>query len=229
MNTLFGMIEPLSTTEMLANYWHFLKSIDAEERDSLGPIEVVLKSRTVARGWPVGLKNQTLALLTDPEITAKSALVFVDIAEVSAVTFSAAHMILPFVSAGAISRSPLEQRMTHEAAKKELLYVLEQLKQVWPARVYFDADPMGHGVDELMNLADVLRALLGAVQKHGENPVVFEELQTMKAFHIANSPDMKDVALSRRESGEIELAFHFSRALPKNLDETIATLFVSMF
>lgn len=229
MNTLFNQIEPLSTSEMLANYWHFLKSIEASERDALGPIEVILKSRTVARGWPVGLKNQTLALLTDPELTAESALVFIDITEVNSVTFSEAHLILPFVSGGAISRSPLERRMTHEESKEQLLQVCEELKSVWPTRMYFDSDPMNLGVDELMNLTDVLRALLDTIQKHGENPLVFEELQATKAFHISNAPDMKDVSLSRRESGEIELAFHFSRALPKSLDETMATLFVSMF
>ena len=229
MNTLFSLVEPLPTTETLANYWHFLKSIDSKDREALGPIEVILKYRAVARGWPVGLKNQTLALLTEVHISEKSALVFLDITEVSSVTFSEVHRILPFVSDGAISRSPLERRMDYKEAKDQLLHALEELKKVWPAKIYFDADPMSHGVDELMNLSEVLRSLQTAVRKHQDSPLILEEMRTMSAIHISDSSEMKGIALFRRDSGEVELTFHFSRALPKKIDETISSLFVSMF
>ena len=74
MNTLFSLVEPLPTTETLANYWHFLKSIDEKDREALG-------------------------------------------------------RILPFISDGAISRSPLERRMNDDDAKAQLLHELEELKK----------------------------------------------------------------------------------------------------
>lgn len=229
MNNLFNFIEPLSTTEMLANYWHFLKSIDEKERASLGPIEVVLKSRAVSRGWPVGLKNQTLALLSEPTLSVKSAVAFVDIGEVSSVAFSGVHLILPFITAGAIARSPLERKISHTEAKARLLSVCEDIKKVWSARIYFEVDPTTHSLDELINLTDVCGALLQAIYSQQENSMIAEELREVHAFHVLNSEDMKDIALTRRESGEVELAFHFSRALPKNLDDTMSTLLLSIF
>ncbi len=229
MNHLFNVIEPLSTTEMLANYWHYLKSIDDKERASLGPIEVTLKSRAISRGWPVGLKNQTLALLSEQTLTAKSAIVFLDIGDVSSVAFSGAHMILPFITAGAIARSPLERKISSTEAKSRFLAVCEEIKSVWSARIYFEVDPMTYSVDELINLGDVSHALLKAIRSQQDNAHLLDELQDSRALHIINSDDMKDVALTRRESGEIELAFHFSRALPKNLDDTMAALLLSIF
>lgn len=229
MNNLFNIIEPLTTTEMLANYWHFLKSIDEKERSTLGPIEVVLKSRAVSRGWPVGLKNQTLALLSEQTLSTKSAIIFVDIGEVSSVAFSGVHLILPFISAGAIARSPLERKVSHAEAKTKFLSVCEEIKTVWSARIYFEVDPMTYSIDELINLTDVCSALLKAIYSQQENSLIADELRDVHAFHVLNSAEMKDIALTRRESGEVELAFHFSRALPKNLDDTMSALLVSIF
>lgn len=229
MNNLFGMVEPLTTTELLANYWHFLRSIDEKERAALGPLEIVLKSRAVARGWPIGLKNQTLALLTDNELNAKTAMTFVDIAEVSSVSFFGVHAILPFVTGGAIARSPLERRATHSEAKQRLLQICEDIKATWPAKIYFEADPTTHSIDELTNLNEVMTAILNALKEFQTNDLIWSELLESKGLHIVNALDMKDMAITKRESGDIEVAFRFSRALPKNLDDRVLSLFSAVF
>lgn len=229
MNNLFGVVEPLETTELLANYWHFLKGIDDKQRATLGPIEVVLKSRAVARGWPIGLKNQTLALMSESELSAKTTVVFVDIKEVSSVSFFGAHLILPFVTAGALARSPLERRQTHAEAKQTLLQVCEDIRNLWSTRIYFETDPTTHSIDELTNLNEVMQATLDAIQTMKNDPIVWAELQESKGLHIVNAMEMKDIAVSARESGDIEIAFRFSRALPKNLDDRILSLFSALF
>lgn len=229
MNKLFDLVEPVQTSELIANYWHFLKSIDEKQRAALGPIEVVLKSRTVGRGWPVGLKNQTLALMTELDMTAKSAVVFIDISEVSSVAFMSAHMVLPFVTAGAVARSPLEKRATHSEAKQRLLQICEEIRKKWSTRIYFDADPTTLAVDELLNLNEVMLSVLKSVIALQENELTGSELADCKGLHVINALDMRDMAVTRRDSGEIELAFNFSRALPKNLDDQLMSLFVAVF
>ncbi len=229
MNNLFDVVEPLATTELLANYWHFLKAINEKERAVLGPIEIVLKSRTVARGWPIGLKNQTLALISEAELSTKSVVVFVDITEVSSVSFHNVHNILPFVTAGALSRSPLERRATHHEAKQMLLQICEDIRKTWPTRIYFETDPTTHSIDELTNLNEVMSATFKALRSFEENPLIWSELLESKGLHVLNALDMKNIAFSRRESGDIEIAFRFSRALPKSLDDKVLSLFSAVF
>lgn len=225
MHNFFEYVEPLPPAELISNYWHFLRSIDASERKALGPIELVLRSRAVARGWPVALKNQTLALVSEVEVSPKTELSFVDISEVSKVCFFGAHMVLPFVTAGAVARSPLAVRVSHADLKQRLSEVCAEIRETWPTRIYFDTDPTTHGSDELINLNTVLTSVVVALEELQKDPIVNAELNDCMSFHIVNAMDMKDIALTLKESGEIELAFRFSRALPKNLDEKILTLF----
>lgn len=229
MNNLFDVVEPLAPTELIANYWHFLKNVSESERSALGPIEVVLKSRTVARGWPIGLRNQTLALISESELSVKSMVAFIDISEVSSVSFYGVHNILPFVTAGAIARSPLERRTSHADVKQDLLHVLEDIRQTWPTRIYFETDPTTHSVDEMMNLGQVMQATLAVVRSFQGQPVIWAELMESKGLHVVNALDMKDIAITRRENGDIEIAFRFSRALPKNLDDRVLSLFSAVF
>ena len=111
---IFGLVEPVPNSEMLGNYWRFLKSIAEADRLLLGPIEIVLKSRAVARGWPVALKNHVMALSSEAALSPKSAVVMVDITDVSTVTFFAAHLVLPLLTDGALARSPFARKMTHQ-------------------------------------------------------------------------------------------------------------------
>ncbi len=178
----------------------------------------------MARGWPVALKNQVLALVTESTLTVKSVLCFVDISEVSSVSFYSAHTVLPFATGGAIARSPLEHRATFAETKDRLLRICEELRRAWPMKIYFDVDPTTRTVDELTNLNLVLQAMLRAVVAVQSEPVPWAELSESRSFYVVNSDDMKDIAISRREDGGVELSFRFSRALPKNLDEAIASL-----
>lgn len=229
MNSIFDVVEPLPPSELLANYWHFLKSIGDEERAKLGPVEVALKSRTVARGWPVALKNQVLALVSEASLTMKSGLIFIDISDVSSVSFFSAHLVLPFATAGAISRSPLETRATYAEVKAQLVQLCEELRKVWPMKIYFDADPKTRSIDELTNLNEVLTAVAHALVTLQDNPLSWNDLLESNALYIVNGEDMKEIAVSRREDGGVELAFRFSRALPKNLDEKLTSLFSAVF
>lgn len=92
---IFNVVEPVATSEMLGNYWRFLKSLSESERLALGPVEIVTKSRAVARGWPVALKNHVMALSSEAAFSPKSAVLLVDVSEVSTVTFYGAHLVLP--------------------------------------------------------------------------------------------------------------------------------------
>lgn len=229
MNNFFELVEPLPPAELIANYWHFLKSLDPLDRKTLGPIELVLRSRAVARGWPVALKNQTLALISDVELSSKTEVSFVEIADVSKVTFFGAHMVLPFITGGAVARSPLLVREAHSELKLRLSKVCEEIRERWRTKIYFEKDPTTHGVDELINLNAVLSSVVTALVELQKDPIVKAELDDCLSFHVIDATDMKDIALTLKESGELELSFRFSRALPKNLDEKVLTLFSGIF
>ena len=229
MHNFFELVEPLPPAELIANYWHYLKSIEASERNALGPLDLVLRSTAVARGWPVALKNQTLALISEVDLTAQTEISFVDITEVAKVGFSSAHLVLPFVTGGAVARSPLAVRVTHSELKQRLSNICEELREHWPTRIYFDKDPGTLTADELINLNSVLASIVIVLGEMEKNPIVVAELNECRSFHVVNVVDMRDIALSRKDSGEVELAFRFSRALPKNLGDTLLTLFSNIF
>jgi hypothetical protein len=96
-------------------------------------------------------------------------------------------------------------------------------------KIYFDADPTSRSIDELTNLNHVLRAFVRGLASLQSDAIAWQDLLESSSFYVVNSEDMKDIAVSRREDGAVELAFRFSRALPKNLDEKVASLMHAIF
>lgn len=229
MTTLFNLVEPLSTTDVITNYWHFLRSIDEAKRIEFGAMELVLAGHGTVRGWPVGFKNQTIALCTAPVLHKDSSVIYVDITQVISVSFHESHKILPFLTDGAIARSPHEQKPTAKELQTRLLKICEQIRTIWPAKLYFEEDPTTLTVDELMNLNVVMEATLSALKALRENQNVWNEVQEFNALHVCNALEMRDVSVSKRESTELELAFRFSRALPRNINDIVMTLMAGLF
>ncbi len=225
---IFGLVEPVPTSEMLGNYWRFLKSISEEDRLLLGPVEIVLKSRAVARGWPVALKNHVMALNSEAALSPKSAVVLVDISEVSSVTFFAAHLVLPLLTDGALARSPFARKITHEEAALSLTKVCEEIRLDWSAKLYFEKDPTKYPVDEIINLLTVLTAVKNAIVTLQETPQVWAAFQECAGFHIVNETESKGLSMIRRADDDLELSFRFARALPTNVADTILALFNSV-
>ena len=229
MNHLFDQIEPLTTVEMLVRYWHYLRSIDETSRAQLGPLTIVVESQGSIRGWPVGFKNQTLALSTESQLSAKCGVVFVDISKVLVVGFSEIHRLLPFITSGAVSRSPLEEKPSREAAQQELLLVCENLRQELPAKIFFDRDPTLFDIDDVLNLNEVLRGLVRSLQHLRSVRDVDGDLSDVRGLHIVNTPNAKELSIVLNDGGEMELSFSFSRALPSNMDDQIDSLLASLF
>lgn len=225
---VFNVVEPVSTSEMLGNYWRFLKSLGESDRMALGPIEVVTKSRATARGWPVALKNHVMALSSDAAFTPKSSVTMVEIGEVATVTFYGAHLVLPFLTDGAMARSPFEQKVTHAEAIATLTSICEQIRKNWSARLYFEEDPTSHPVDEIINLVAVLTAVHRVVLMLQENPQAWAAFQECSGFHIINDPEAKAMSMIRRADEELELSFRFARALPGNVNDFVLALFNSV-
>lgn len=229
MNHLFDQIEPLTTVEMLVRYWHYLRSIDETSRDQLGPLTVIVETQGPIRGWPVGLKNQTLALSTESQLSPKCGVVFVDVTKVVVVGFAEIHRLLPFITSGAVSRSPLEQKPTRESAQRELLSVCEDLRQELPAKIFFDRDPVLFDIDDVLNLNEVLRCLVRSLRQLRTTRDVDRDLSDISGLHVVNVPAAKDVSIVVSDAGEMELAFSFSRALPSNMVDQVDSLLASLF
>ncbi len=225
---IFNVVEPVATSEMLGNYWRFLKSLSESERLALGPVEIVTKSRAVARGWPVALKNHVMALSSEAAFSPKSAVLLVDVSEVSTVTFYGAHLVLPFLTDGAMARSPFGKKATHAEATAALTAVCEQIRQNWSARLFFEEDPTTHPVDEIINLVTVLSAVYKVVQVLQENPQAWSAFQECTGLHIINDPEAKALSMIRRPDDEFELSFRFARALPGNVTDFVMALFNSV-
>jgi len=225
---IFNVVEPVATSEMLGNYWRFLKSLSESERLSLGPVEIVTKSRAAVRGWPVALKNHVMALSTEAAFSPKSAVILVDISEVSTVTFFGAHLVLPFLTDGAMARSPFGKKVTHAEATAALTAVCEQIRQNWSARLFFEEDPTTHQVDEIINLVTVLAAVHKVVLVLQQNPRAWSAFQECTGLHIINDPDAKALSMIRRPDDELELSFRFARALPGSVTDSVMALFNSV-
>lgn len=225
---IFGLIEPVPTAEMLGNYWRFLKSITEAERLVLGPVEVVLKSRAVARGWPVALKNHVMALSSEVALSPKSSVVLVDITDVSAVTFFAAHLVLPLLTDGALARSPFARKMTHQEATTALTKICEEIRSEWSAKLFFEQDPTKYPVDEIINLVSVLTSVRNVVLHLQEAPHLWSPFQECSGLHIVNELESKGLSMIRRSDDELELSFRFARALPTNVSDTMLALFTSV-
>lgn len=225
---IFGLVEPVTNAEMLGNYWRFLKSISEEERLSLGPIEIVLQSRAVARGWPVALKNHVMALSSEAALSPKSSVVMVDVTAVSTVTFFAAHLVLPLLTDGALARSPFARKMTHQEATGSLTKVCEDIRRHWSAKLYFEQDPTKYPVDEIINLVTVLSSVRNVVLQLQETPHIWSSFQECSGLHIVNESESKGLSLIRRTDDELELSFRFARALPSNVSDTMLALFNSV-
>lgn len=221
--TLFGHLEPLSTLEMLTNYWHFLRSLDETKRAMLGPVEIFVSGQASIRGWPVGFKNPTMAVASAPTLTRECRISYVDIANATSVQFHDVHLILPFVTDGALSRSPHETKPAAADLKNQLLKSCEKLRGIWPAKIYFEEDPTNLAIDEMMNLNTVIDSILKAVPTLQENALMWDEMMEFKAFHIINARDSREILIGRRDSTEIEISFHFSRSLPGNVADMILT------
>lgn len=225
---IFGLVEPVPTAEMLGNYWRFLKSISESERLNLGPVEIVLKSRAVARGWPVALKNHVMALSSEPALSLKTAVVLVDITDVSTVTFFGAHLVLPLLTDGALARSPFARKMTHQEATVALTKICEEIRAEWSAKLFFEQDPTKYPVDEIINLVTVLTAVHNVVVHLQERPHLWSPFQECLGLHIVNETEAKGLAMIRRPDDELELSFRFARALPSNVSDTMLALFNSV-
>ncbi|MDZ4083080.1 MAG: hypothetical protein U1E10_09100, partial [Bdellovibrionales bacterium] len=214
--------------EMLGNYWRFLKSINEAERLLLGPVEIVLKSRAVARGWPVALKNHVMALSSEAALSPKSAVVLVDITDVSTVTFFAAHLVLPLLTDGALARSPFARKMTHQEAATALTKICEEIRTDWSAKLFFEQDPTKYPVDEIINLVTVLTAVRNVILHLQETPHLWSAFQECSGLHIVNETESKGISMIRRSDDELELSFRFARALPSNVSDTMLALFNSV-
>ncbi len=225
---VFNVVEPVANSEMLGNYWRFIKTLRDSERQSLGPVEIVTKSRAVARGWPVALKNHVMALSSEAVFTPKSAIALVDITEVSTVTFFGAHLVLPFLTDGAVARSPFGKKVTHAEATAALTQVCEQIRKNWSAKLYFEEDPTAQPVDEVINLVTVLTAVHKVILSLQENPQVWAAFQECTGLHIINDPEAKAMSMIRRTDDELELSFRFARALPGNVVDFVLALFNSV-
>lgn len=225
---IFGLVEPVPTAEMLGNYWRFLKSINEAERLLLGPVEIVLKSRAVARGWPVALKNHVMALSSEAALSPKSAVVLVDITDVSTVTFFAAHLVLPLLTDGALARSPFARKMTHQEAATALTKICEEIRTDWSAKLFFEQDPTKYPVDEIINLVTVLTAVRNVILHLQETPQLWSAFQECAGLHIVNETESKGLSMIRRSDDELELSFRFARALPSNVSDTMLALFNSV-
>lgn len=225
---IFGHVEPVPTAEMLGNYWRFLKSITETERLLLGPVEIVLKSRAVGRGWPVALKNHVMALSSEAALSPKSAVILVDISDVSTVTFFAAHLVLPLLTDGAVARSPFARKMTHQEATHALTKICEEIRAEWSATLYFEQDPTKYPVDELVNLVTVLTTVRNVIVQLQETPRLWAPFQECSGLHIVNETDAKGIEMIRRPDDQLELSFRFARALPSSVSETLFALFNSV-
>ncbi len=229
MDHLFDRIEPLTIVEQIVRYWHFLRSLDGSSRAELGPLTLFVEANGSVRGWPIGLKNQTLALSTEAELSSMSAVIFVDLSRVVVVGFDEVHRVLPFITSGAVSRSPLEEKPTRAAAQNQLLRICEDLKLELPAKIFFDRDPTLFGIDDVLNLNEFLTCFVGALRRLRSTRKVDGELSEVRGLHIINAPGAKDISLGLSDGGEMELSLSFSRALPSNLAEQIDSLLVSIF
>ncbi len=229
MSALFGLVEPLSTADLISNYWHFLRSISEEERQSLGSIEVFLATGAVLRGWPVSLKNHTLCISTSAPILENTSVAFIELSQISAIAFNQAHRVVRFITAGAMSRSPLQAKPTPDEAKKYLHKICEAVRKSWRAKIFFESDPSQLPIDELLNLNEVMEAFWRALGNLSENAAVWGALSEIKALHVVNSDDHPEFSISLRHDDEIELSFRFSRALPTNVDELVLTLLTGIF
>ncbi|MBN8539002.1 MAG: hypothetical protein J0L82_01345 [Deltaproteobacteria bacterium] len=225
---IFGLVEPVPTAEVLGNYWRFLKSISETDRLLLGPIEIVLRSRAVARGWPVALKNHVMALSSESALSPKSAVVFVDISDVSTVTFFAAHLVLPLLTDGALARSPFARKMTHQEATLSLTKICEEIRTEWSAKLFFEQDPTKYPVDEIINLVTVLSAVRNVILQLQDTPQLWSPFQECSGLHIVNETESKGLSMIRRPDDELELSFRFARALPSNVADTMLALFNSV-
>lgn len=227
MNVLFDIVEPLTTAELISRYWHFLKSLEAPARSQLGPVLVTLSSQAVIRGWPVGLMNHTLALATERELSPQCGVTYVGVEIIQSITITEAHRVLPFVTNGALSRSPHEQKPTKDLVRQQLKKECEVLRDLWSVKIFFDRDPNLLTVDELLNVTEAVKCVCKSVEALQQSQSSMLELADISGFHILNATDAKDFSLIRNAEGELELSFSFGRALPSNLYDRIYSLFTS--